>query len=345
MQPQQEDRDPARRPAVTVEPYTARLKKRATEVFAAETILPLLREHAIFLGLGGACAAFAILSPVFLTGTNLFNVIRVMSIDGLLALGMTFVILARGIDLSVGAVLALSGAIVAALVPHVGLGVAILMAVLAGMSLGGLVGVAITTFSLQPFVATLALMVIARGMAYIITGGYPVLIDNESFDVLGNGYVGPVPVPIIVFVVIIILGHLVLSRTVLGKRVYAIGGNPEASRRFGVNVSGVTIITYVICGLLGAVAGVILASRLSSASPVAGLGYELDAIAAVVIGGTSLMGGRGHILGTVAGVAIIAVMNNGLNLLNVDPNYQLIVKGLIILSAVSIDSYFHRERR
>jgi ribose/xylose/arabinose/galactoside ABC-type transport system permease subunit len=342
MKRERTERAPANNSALTIESAASGLKGNIKVASLVNTILPFVGEHAIFFALALACGVFALLSPVFLSATNLFNVVRVMSIDGMLALGMTFVILTKGIDLSVGSVLALSGAIAAALIPRIGLEAGVVLAVCA--VIGALTGLTITTFSLQPFLATLGVMVIARGLTFIITGGYPVLIDSNRFDFLGNGYVGPVPVPIIIFVIIVVVGHLALGRTVLGKKIYAIGGNPEAARRFGINVSRVTITTYVICGSLAAVAGVILASRLSSASPVAGMGYELDAIAAVVIGGTSLMGGRGNILGTVAGIAIMAVMNNGLTILNVDPNYQLIVKGLIILAAVSADGYFHRRR-
>jgi ribose transport system permease protein len=256
---------------------------------------------------------------------------------------MTFVILGRGIDLSVGSVFALSGAVGVILIPRIGFVPGIFSALATGTGFGILNGLAITALSLQPFVATLAMMVIARGLTFIITGGYPVLIENASFDFIGNGRVGPIPFPIVIFAIIIVVSYLALSRTVLGPQIYSIGGNPEAARRFGVNTSLVTIVSYAICGLLAAVGGMILTSRLASASPVAGVGYELDAIAAVVIGGTSLTGGRGHILGTIGGVAIIAVMNNGLVLLNVDPNFQLIVKGLIILIAVSIDARFHKQ--
>jgi ribose transport system permease protein len=309
------------------------------------SIAELVSQSAIFLGIISACAVFAVLSPAFLASTNLFNVIRVMSIDGMLALGMTFVILGRGIDLSVGSTLALSGAAAVLTVPKIGL----VGGVIAGLATGTLVGlvngVVITVLSLQPFVATLATMVIVRGLAFITTGGYPILINSPHFEFLGNGYVGPVPVPIFVFVGAIALSYVLLHHTKLGPQIYALGGNPEAARRFGVNTSFVTIVSFMLCGLLAATGGVILAGRLSSVSPNAGTGYELDAIAAVVIGGTSLMGGRGKILGTIGGVAIIAIMNNGLDLLNIDPNYQLIVKGCIILFAVSIDSYLHKQRR
>ena len=313
-----------------------------------EDFLPLLRDaasqFAVFLGLAIACATFAVLSSAFFTATNLLNIVRIMSTDGMLALGMTFVILGRGIDLSVGSVLAFSGAIAVILIPKIGFGLGILATLAVGAGFGVVNGLAVTTLSLQPFVATLGTMVIARGLTFIITGGYPIVIDNASFDFIGNGRLGSIPFPIIIFVAIIALSYLALTRTVLGPQIYSIGGNPEAARRFGVNTSLVTIISFAICGLLTAVGGVILTSRLASASPVAGMGYELDAIAAVVIGGTSLTGGRGHILGTIGGVAIIAVMNNGLVLLNVDPNFQLIVKGFIILAAVSIDAHFHKQR-
>ena len=277
--------------------------------------------------------------------TNLFNVIRVMSIDGMLALGMTFVILGRGIDLSVGSVLALSGAVAVIVIPEAGMTVGIVTALVTGIAVGVVNGLAITVLSLQPFVATLAMMVIVRGLTFIATGGYPIIIENPGFEFIGNGYFGPVPFPILLFVVTIALSYLALTRTSLGPQIYSIGGDPEAARRFGVNTTLVTIVSYAICGLMAAGSGVVIAARLASASPLAGTGYELDAIAAVVIGGTSLMGGRGNVLGTIGGVGIIAVTNNGLDLLNVDPNYQLIVKGLIILVAVSIDAYFHKQRQ
>jgi ribose transport system permease protein len=299
---------------------------------------------AIFFGILLASAIFSLLSPAFLTLTNLFNVARIMSIDGMLAVGMTFVILGRGIDLSVGSTLALSGATAVLLIPAVGLPLAVGVAIVTGAIIGIINGAVITLLSIQPFVATLATMVIVRGLTFFATGGYPILVSSKSFEFIGNGYVGPVPLPIFVFIALVLLGYIALNHTTLGPRIYALGGDPEAARRFGVNTNRVTVISYMICGLLAAAGGIVLAGRLASASPVAGSGYELDAIAAVVIGGTSLSGGRGSIIGTVGGVAIIAIMNNGLDLLDVDPNYQLVIKGLIILLAVSIDAYFHKQR-
>lgn len=300
---------------------------------------------AIFGGITIAIAVFSVLSPSFLTSANLLNDLRAMSINGMLAVGMTYVILGRGIDLSVGSILALSGAVAVLLIPHVGLAIALLAALGTGAALGVVNGTTITVLAIQPFVATLATMVMVRGFNFIATGGYPILVDSKSFGFIGNGYLGAVPVPVFIFVAVVGLSSLTLNRTKLGPEIYSLGGDPEAARRFGVNTSRVTIISYMISGLLAALGGVILAGRLSSASPLAGTGYELDAIAAVVIGGTSLMGGRGGVSGTVAGIAIIAIMNNGLDLLNVDPNYQLIIKGLIILFAVSLDAYFHRQRQ
>ena len=312
---------------------------------APQTLRDAASRLAIFLGILIAVAVFAILSPSFLTPANLLNNLRAMSINGMLAVGMTYVILGRGIDLSVGSTLALSGAVAVLLIPHVGLALALIGALAAGAVIGIVNGAAITVLAIQPFVATLATMVIMRGLNFMATGGYPILVESKSFGFLGNGYVGGVPLPIFIFIAVVGLSYLTLNRTKLGPQIYSLGGDPEAARRFGVNTNRVTIIAYMISGLLAALGGVILAGRLSSASPLAGTGYELDAIAAVVIGGTSLMGGRGGISGTVGGIAIIVIMNNGLDLLNVDPNYQLIIKGLIILFAVSLDAYFHRQRQ
>ena len=311
----------------------------------SHTIRDAISRFAIFFGILLAGLIFSILSPTFLTPTNLFNVVRIMSIDGMLAIGMTFVILGRGIDLSVGSTLALTGAVAVLLIPQIGLPLAIIGAILTGAIVGCVNGMAITVLSIQPFVATLAMMVIVRGLNFFATGGYPILVDSDAFEFIGNGYIGQVPVPIFVFVVVVVVSYLALNHTKLGAQIYAMGGDPEAARRFGVSINRVTIYSYVIGGLLAAVAGVILAGRLASASPLAGTGYELDAIAAVVIGGTSLMGGRGSVIGTVGGVAIIAIMNNGLDLLNVNPNYQMVIKGLIILVAVSLDAYFHKQRQ
>ena len=311
----------------------------------SQSIKEEVSRFAIFLGILLAGLIFSLLSPTFLTTTNLFNVMRIMSIDGMLAVGMTFVILGRGIDLSVGSTLALSGAVAVLLIPTVGLPIAIIAGMATGVIVGFINGEAITALSIQPFVSSLAMMVIVRGLNFFATGGYPILVESASFEFIGNGYIGPVPVPIFIFVAVVLLSYIALNHTKLGPQIYALGGDPEAARRFGVKTSRVTIISYMICGLLAAVGGVILAGRLASASPLAGSGYELDAIAAVVIGGTSLMGGRGSVIGTVGGVAIIAIMNNGLDLLNVDPNYQLVIKGLIILLAVSIDAYLHKKRQ
>lgn len=267
-----------------------------------------------------------------------------MSIDGMLAVGMTFVILGKGIDLSVGSITALSGAVAVLLIPVIGLPMAVLAALGTGVLVGLVNGTVITTLSIQPFVATLAMMVIVRGLNFFATGGYPIIAKSAGFEFIGNGYLGPVPIPVIVFVGIVILSHVALNQTKFGPQIFSIGGNEEAALRFGVNTKFVTIASYMICGLLAAVAGVILSGRLASASPLQASGYELDAIAAVVIGGTSLMGGRGSIAGTVGGVAIIAIMNNGLDMLNVNTNYQFVIKGLIILVAVSIDAHFHKKR-
>ena len=192
---------------------------------------------AVFVGLAAACAIFSFLSPTFLTQKNLINVVRIMSIDGMLAVGMTFVILLAGIDLSVGAVLALTGAVAVIVIPHVGVVAGVLIALAAGTGWGMMNGLAITALSIQPFIATLASMVIARGLTFVVTGGYPLPLDNETFAIIGAGSLGPVPFPIVIFAAVILLSYLALNWTVLGPQTYAIGGNAEAPRRFGVNTS------------------------------------------------------------------------------------------------------------
>jgi ribose/xylose/arabinose/galactoside ABC-type transport system permease subunit len=278
-------------------------------------------------------------SDAFLTWTNLMNVLRQVSIMGILAIGMTFVILTAGIDLSIGSLMAVSAVIAASIVsvnPDFTIA-AVFAGMIAGGMLSGVSGSMTAKLNVAPFVATLAMMTVARVIALIYTNGRPIVIQSKSFLFLGQGYIGPVPFPVILFIAICIIMWILLNMTKFGRYVYAIGGNENAAITSGVNVARMKIIVYVINGCLSGLAGVLLASRISSGQPNSGLGYELDAIAAVVIGGTSLFGGVGTIGGTVIGVLIIGVINNGLNLLDVSSYYQQIVKGLIIAGAVILD--------
>lgn len=292
------------------------------------------------LGFAVITIILSILSPNFLSLDNILNILRQVSINALIAFGMTFVILTGGIDLSVGSMLALAAALTAGLMAS-GMDpiLAMLLGLLAGAIMGAINGFVITKGKVAPFIATLATMTIFRGLALVYTEGRPItgLSKDLSFELMGRGYFFGVPVPVIWMLISYAILYFILKKTTFGRRVYAIGGNEEASILSGIKVDRVKIWVYSITGLLSALAGIILTSRLNSAQPTAGTAYELDAIAAVVLGGTSLSGGRGWIFGTMVGALIIGVLNNGLNLLDVSSFYQQVVKGGVILLAVILD--------
>lgn len=282
----------------------------------------------------------SILNPSFLSIANIFNVLRQVSISAIIAFGMTFVILTGGIDLSVGSTLALTGAIAASLLasgtdPFLTMGIALII----GLILGAINGVIITKGKVAPFIATLATMTIYRGLTLVYTDGRPIsgLGDHYSFQLFGKGYFLGFPVPVVTMVIAFVILYFILQKTTFGRRVYAVGGNEEAAKLSGINTDKVKIAVYAITGFLAALAALILTSRLNSAQPTAGESYELDAIAAVVLGGTSLNGGKGWIFGTLIGALIIGVLNNGMNLIGVSSFWQQVVKGIVILIAVLMD--------
>jgi ribose transport system permease protein len=295
------------------------------------------------------CIVLSCLSDKFLTVDNGWNVMRQISVNICIAVGMTLVVLTSGIDLSVGSVLALCGAITAGLMKNgievhssnLYIGFTLLGAILAGLFTGAGVGAfngfAITRFKVPPFVATLAMLTIARGLTLLWTQGFPISVFGEKFGYIGTGWFIGIPVPVWISAIVVLTAVLITMKTPLGRYIYAIGGNENAAKLSGINISKVKIIVYSMAGALAAVGGLIVTSRLDSAQPNAGISYELDAIAAVVIGGTSLSGGKGTIWGTVLGAVIIGVLNNGLVLLNVSPFWQQVVKGGVILLAVIID--------
>ncbi|WP_342538946.1 ribose ABC transporter permease [Sporosarcina sp. FSL K6-1540] len=282
----------------------------------------------------------SIMSPNFLTLNNLLNVLRQVSINALIAFGMTFVILTGGIDLSVGSILALTGAVTAGLMAG-GMDplLAMFLGLLLGAVLGAINGVIIAKGKVAPFIATLATMTIYRGLTLVYTEGKPIsgLGDSQAFQLLGKGYFFGIPVPVITMAITFGILYFILKKTTFGRRVYAVGGNEEASRLSGISVDRIKIYVYALTGMLAALAAMILTSRLNSAQPTAGNMFELDAIAAVVLGGTSLTGGRGWIVGTLIGALIIGVLNNGLNLIGVSSFFQQVVKGAVILVAVLLD--------
>jgi ribose transport system permease protein len=298
----------------------------------------ILRSYGIVIAFIIICAAMTVLSPVFLTVTNVRNVIRQSSIFGIMAIGMTFVILTGGIDLSVGSILAVAGAISAGMLKGgAGLLPIVLLALVLGIGCGLANGVIITIGRIAPFVVTLGMMSIARSITLIYTKGYPISGFTGDFRFIGGGEILSMPFPIIVFLLTVIVAWVILTQTRLGRYTYAIGGNEETVKLSGINADFYKTIAYVISGITAAMSALILTSRLNSAEPVAGQGYELDVIAAVVIGGTSLSGGRGSVWGTLIGALLIGVINNGMNLLGISPYFQLLVKGLIIIGAVLLD--------
>ncbi|MBU8568326.1 ribose ABC transporter permease [Virgibacillus pantothenticus] len=292
------------------------------------------------LGLFLITIVLGVMSDNFFTLNNIFNLLRQVSVNALIAFGMTFVILTAGIDLSVGSTLALGSALTAGLLAS-GMDpfLAVCIGLLIGLILGAVNGLIIAKGKVAPFIATLATMTIFRGATLVYTDGKPItgLSDSFAFEMIGKGYVFGIPFPVIVMIVVFFSLFFVLRSTVFGRQVYAIGGNEEASKLSGIRADRVKIGVYSLTGMLSVLAGIIITSRLDSAQPTAGAMYELDAIAAVVIGGTSLSGGRGRIFGTLIGALIIGVIDNGLNLLNVSSFYQQIVKGLVILLAVLLD--------
>ncbi|HHF3174676.1 TPA: ribose ABC transporter permease [Vibrio alginolyticus] len=283
------------------------------------------------------------LNPNFFTVDNILNILRQTSVNAIIAVGMTLVILTAGIDLSVGSVLALCGAFAASMIAlEVPVLVAVPTALVAGAALGAISGIIIAKGKVQAFIATLVTMTLLRGVTMVYTEGRPIstgFTDTaDAFAWFGTGYALDIPVPVWLMVVVFAAAWYLLNHTRFGRYVYALGGNESATRLSGINVDRVKIGVYAICGMLAALAGIIVTSRLSSAQPTAGMGYELDAIAAVVLGGTSLMGGKGRIMGTLIGALIIGFLNNALNLLDVSSYYQMIAKAVVILLAVLVDN-------
>ncbi len=291
----------------------------------------------------------------FLRPQNLINVIVQVSAIGIIAVGMTFIIIVEGIDLSVGSVIAVASVISASLAQlptasnlmYPGLEVPVIVAVLVGLAVGALAGAIngflITKFRIAPFIATLGMMTAASGAASIYTNGRPVSTLNPGFNWLGQGNVLGLPVPIIVFAIVAVLGHVVLNFTRFGRHTYALGGNLQAARVSGIAIDKLKFTIFTVTGLLAGLAGIILSGRIGSGQPILGTGIELDVIAATVIGGTSFTGGVGTIWGTVVGALIIGTINNGLDLMNVSPFWQKVVKGLIIVLAIIIDELKNRK--
>jgi ribose/xylose/arabinose/galactoside ABC-type transport system permease subunit len=311
-----------------------------------EFVLHNARQFGTLFGLFVLIILLWILTPHFLTVSNLLNVAQQTSINAIIAVGMTFVIIAAGIDLSVGSIMAFSGVVLAsALEAGLPLPVALLISLAIGMTCGLLNGLFITYGKLPPFIATLGMMSVARGAALLYTQGRPISGFGEDFRSFATGEILGIPAPVIIMIFVYIIAHFILNRTKLGRYTYAIGGNEEAALLSGISVKFFKTMIYGLCGMLSGLAAIILTARLNSAQPIAGIMYELDAIAATVIGGTSLMGGEGRIVGTLIGALIMGVLRNGLNLLGISSFVQQIVIGSVIIIAVLIDMALKKHRK
>jgi ribose transport system permease protein len=284
-------------------------------------------------------------SKEFLTVHNLTNVARQVSIFAIIGTGMTFVIITAGIDLSVGSLVALTGCAAMTIIDRTGMDYfGILVGLMMGAICGAANGIVVARFRVPPFIATLAGLTVFRGSSLVITNGLPIIKLEGSFRFIGQGVIGGVPVPVIIMVVVVAVMQIVLRRTAFGAYIYAVGGNEEAARLSGITVGWIKFWAYVLSGFFAGLSGMILMARLSSAQPAVGEGFELDAIAAVVLGGTSLMGGRGAVWSTLIGALVIGILNNGMNLMGVHSHYQLVAKGVLIVLAVLLDDYLKRRK-
>lgn len=298
-----------------------------------------LAKYGIYIAFLGLFVFLSFSSPSFLTTQNILNILRQSSMNGIIAVGMTFVIVTGGIDLSVGAIVALA-AVAATSFAHPDtypLIVPVAVGLAVGTIAGAINGMVIARGAIAPFVATLGMMTIARGAGLVFSSGRPIINLSDEYNGIGGGQFLGIPIPVYLFAGVVLIGVFLLRFSKFGRHVYAVGGNEQASKLSGLNIGSIKVAVYSLSGLFAGFAGVVLSSRVMTGSPVAGVGYELDAIAAVVIGGTSLAGGAGSIFGTIIGTLIIGVMNNGLDLLNVSSYFQQIVKGVIIIAAVLLD--------
>lgn len=323
-------------------------KKEITSFPVIGSIYKYFKEN---IGIIIGCLLLGILLTIssenFMKVSNWTNVLRQISTNFYLSVGIMLAIILGGIDLSVGAVLAVSGVISASLITNNGfsVGIAIVLGCLVGTAIGLLNGIIIAFTDMPPFVVTIATMNIARGIAYLYAGGNPIRVQNRAFESIGLGYLGPIPLPVIYMLLILVFMYFLMNKSKMGSYIYAVGGNRQAATFSGINVKKVNIFVYTLSGLTASWAGVVLASRMASGQPATGVGYEADAVAASVLGGTSMTGGAGKIGGMVLGALLIGMLNNGLNLLGVNSFWQYVVKGVVILVAVYIDIFRKRKER
>jgi ribose transport system permease protein len=321
------------------------LRRYENNIFAGPVIRYFRTNLGILIGFASLFIILSIFADRFFSYDNFLNVLRTISTNAYLSIGVMMAIMLGGIDLTGGALIAFAGCVTVAAMDRFGAPIpaGIACGLIVGIAAGFTNGVIIAYSGIHPFVVTLAMMSICRGGAYLIADGRPIPLRNDTFTWLGNGYLGPVPLPVVYTLVYIFLAWLLLNRTRIGRHIYAVGGNPVAARYSGINIKKVKILVWTLSGFLGAFGGIILAARMSSGQPAVGTGFETDAIAAAVLGGTSMYGGTGNIGGVFIGVLVIGIISNGLNLLHVNSFWQYVAKGVIILLAVYIDMY--RKKR
>ncbi|MEM1486257.1 ribose ABC transporter permease [Oscillospiraceae bacterium PP1C4] len=301
-------------------------------------------DYGVVIGFAVLCIAVGIAAPAFFGARNILNLLRQSSIVGIIAVGMTSIIISGNFDISVGAIAAISGAVTMKLLSAaVPLPLAILGAILAGLVIGVGNGLAVAKLGIPSLIATMGMTTILNGVVLLVTGGYPISGLHDTFDYIGNGYLLGVPIPVVIFALSVLVMFFILRGTKFGRYIFSVGGNEESSRLSGIKPDQIKIQVFAMSGMLSALAGIVLTSRLGTATPVAGAGYDMDAIASVVIGGTSVLGGEGSVLKTVIGVLFMSVINNAFNLLGVDVYFQYIIKGLIIIVAVGADSYSRKK--
>lgn len=298
------------------------------------------KKYGIYVLLLIEMLVFAFIAPNFLSVRNILNVLRQISMLGIVSAGITYVMMAGAMDLSVGGQMAVTGLLTALMMNRLGLhpAIAVLGALIIGTAMGGLNGLIGVKFKIEPMIVTLGTMIVWEGAAYVITGGYPVFDFSEGFAFIGQGYIGPIPFPVVIMAVVVGIAAFILNKTYFGRYVIALGGNQEAARLAGVDVNRLMVTVYCVSGFFTAIASVILLSRTNSAQPGAGASYAFDCITASVLGGVSVKGGKGNIWGTVVGVIFIGVLNNAFLLMNMNESYQDVFKGIILLIAVALDN-------
>lgn len=316
----------------------------SNKILDQKNLTQITQKYGIMILFSILSIVISIVTPNFLNSQNIINILRQSSIIGVMAIGTTFVIIGGGFDISVGSVLALSAAMALGLQAEMHWLLATGVVLLVGIAIGFCNGFLAAKIGIVPIIATLGTQTFVRGLTYMYTGGYPITGESQGFQFIGSGYIGSIPFPIILLLTMVAIWQFVLSKTPLGRYSCAIGGNKEATRLSGVNVDYYQIMTFMIGGGMAAMAGIVYAARLNSATPLAGQGYDLDAIASTVIGGTTVSGGQGSIVGTLIGVLLMTILNNMFNLMGVQVYVQYLVKGMIILLVVGIDSYSKKQK-